>query len=92
MINKDDAIILNDETIKQNDNINHPSHYTFYNKEVIDVIQDLLTLEEFTGYLKGNIIKYRLRAGLKGGVERRDEDYEKSSWYQDRLNEVKNDK
>jgi hypothetical protein len=80
---------LNVETI---DNVNHPSHYTFYKKEVIDTIKESLSDEEFTGYLKGNIIKYRLRAGLKGGIENRDEDLKKSNWYQDKLNEMTNDK
>jgi hypothetical protein len=70
---------------KKNDSVNHPSHYTFYKKEVIDIIKDCLTPEEFKGYLKGNLIKYRMRAGLKND---RDEDLKKSNWYQDRLKEI----
>lgn len=68
------------------DNINHPSHYIQYKKEVIDIIKDCLTDEEFKGYLKGNIIKYRMRAGLKND---RDEDLKKSNWYQDKLEAIK---
>lgn len=71
---------------KKEDVINHPSHYTFFQKEVIDVIKECLTPEEFKGYLKGNVIKYRMRAGIKGGTEKRQEDLDKSNWYQDRLN------
>jgi len=63
-------------------NINKPKHYTKYKKEVIDIIKDCLTDEEFKGYLKGNIIKYRMRAGLK---DDRDQDLAKSNYYQDRL-------
>lgn len=42
------------------DNINHPSHYTQGNIEVIDYIED----KRF-GYHLGNVIKYISRAGLK---------------------------
>ena len=67
-------------------NISNPKHYTQYKKEVIDIIKDCLTDEEFKGYLKGNIIKYRMRAGLK---DDRDQDISKSNWYQDRLKDLK---
>jgi hypothetical protein len=67
------------------DMVNHPPHYTAYATEVIDIIEKMLTPEEFKGYLKGNIIKYRLRAGLKGGKDIRQQDWEKSCFYQDRL-------
>jgi hypothetical protein len=70
------------------DIINHPSHYTFFKKEIIDTIRDSLTPEEFIGYLKGNMIKYRMRAGIKGGIEKRKEDLDKSNWYQDKLNSL----
>jgi len=43
-----------------NDIINHPSHYTSGNIEVIDFIED----KEFNFNL-GNVIKYVSRAGLK---------------------------
>lgn len=67
------------------DPVTKPKHYNTYQVEVIDVIQEMLTNEEFKGYLKGNLLKYRLRAGLKFN---RDEDLGKSNWYQDRLQEL----
>jgi hypothetical protein len=33
------------------------------------VMESVLTHEEFVGYLKGNIIKYSLRAGRKDGSD-----------------------
>lgn len=47
-----------------NDEINSPAHYLLFpGMEAIDVIKASLTPEEFAGYLKGNALKYRLRAG-----------------------------
>jgi len=43
-----------------NDPVNHPSHYTDGNIEVIDFIED----KKF-GYCLGNAIKYISRAGKK---------------------------
>ena len=34
--------------------------------EVVDIIKAVLTEEEFKGFIKGNAIKYILRAGKKG--------------------------
>lgn len=54
---------------KTMDNINSPNHYKlFHDTEAIDVIKKTLTKEEFIGYCKGNILKYRLRAGNKDDV------------------------
>ena len=63
------------------DPVNHPSHYTTGKYEVIDILEDKLSPEEFKGFLKGNILKYILRAEHKNGME----DYEKSLWYLNRL-------
>lgn len=62
--------------------VNKPRHYNMFKMEAIDVIKNLLTEEEYVGYLKGNMLKYRLRAGFK---EDREQDLAKSNWYQDRL-------
>lgn len=67
--------------LDQSDPIN-PQHYKQYAVEVIDLIQQALTPEEFKGYLKGNMLKYRFRAGYK---KDREEDLKKSNWYQDKL-------
>lgn len=77
--NKDSEI--NSDQTDQTDPIN-PQHYKQYAVEVIDLIQQALTPEEFKGYLKGNMLKYRFRAGYK---KDREEDLKKSNWYQDKL-------
>jgi hypothetical protein len=60
------------------DMVNSPKHYTEDKEfEVIDVIRDWLTPEEFRGYIKGNNIKYIARERLKNG----DEDIKKTIFY-----------
>ena len=51
------------------DRVNHPSHYTFGDIEVIDYIRDKLTPEAFEGYCMGNVLKYCSRYTHKNGVE-----------------------
>lgn len=66
---------------KNEDVINHPSHYTRGNIEVIDFIED-----QQLPYHLGNVIKYIARAGHKGDKL---EDLKKARWYLDRyINEV----
>lgn len=49
-----------------NDAIKKPSHYqVFPGLEAIEVIAMSSTKQEFYGYCKGNMLKYRLRAGAK---------------------------
>ena len=50
------------------DNINHPSHYTYGKIECIDFIMD-----KNLDFCRGNAIKYIIRAGRKEG----------SPWYED---------
>lgn len=59
------------------DPVHSPSHYTSGGIEVIDVLRAKLTPEEFRGFLKGNVIKYMLRAEHKGGAK----DYKKGCKY-----------
>lgn len=69
------------ELPKQEDVINHPSHYTRGKIEVIDFIED-----QQLPYHLGNVIKYIARAGHKGDKL---EDLKKARWYLDRyINEV----
>jgi len=58
-----------------NDPVNHPSHYTDGNIEVIDFIED----KKF-GYCLGNAIKYISRAGKKN-PDTEIEDLQKAVWY-----------
>lgn len=67
------------------DNVNNPSHYQLPNgRESIDIIQDILSAEEFKGFLRGNILKYQIRYKQKNGVE----DLQKAGWYMDKLIEI----
>jgi hypothetical protein len=55
-------------------------HYKEACTEPVVLMQQLMTREEFIGFLKGNIIKYSLRAGLKTG-ESADKDLTKKEAY-----------
>ena len=65
--------------------VDHPAHYGGKDStyEVIKVLENWLTHEEFVGALKFNIIKYQARARLKAGAQ----DYEKAAWYANYLAE-----
>ena len=72
------------EALNGDDPVNHPKHYKIAPEvEAIDIIRASLTPEQFKGYLLGNFLKYRLRAGDKGDLNR---DIEKSNWYKRELN------
>ncbi len=51
------------------DNVLQPKHYIQGSHECIEEIKAMLTPDEFKGFLKGNVIKYRYRANLKNGEE-----------------------
>lgn len=70
---------LAEESKYEDDAVHSPSHYKIpgTGTEVIDVIQGILSPEQFRGYCYGNVIKYILRAPNKGGAE----DIEKASVY-----------
>ena len=58
-----------------NDNVNHPSHYTYGKIEVIDAIEDW-----GLNFHRGNAVKYIARAGKKK-YENEIEDLKKAAWY-----------
>ena len=60
----------------------HPSHYNRGKFEVIDVIQDQFSNEEFKGFLRGNAMKYVMRAPFK---DEESLDYKKAIFYLERL-------
>ena len=64
------------------DMVNHPPHYKVGGIEAIDYIQAKLTAEEFSGYCKGNALKYISRANHKKDAT---EDLRKAIWYLNRL-------
>lgn len=61
------------------------SHYKDMPMQPWDVMQAVMTHEEFVGFLKGNIIKYSMRAGQKAGAA---DDGEKARHYAQKLAEV----
>lgn len=63
---------------QKNDPVNHPSHYTTGNIEVIDFIED----KELNFHL-GNTVKYIVRAGKKD-PKLTIQDLKKAQWYLNR--------
>ena len=45
------------------------NHYKEMAVQPWELMESVLTHEEFVGYLKGNVIKYALRAGRKEGSD-----------------------
>jgi len=66
------------------DPVSRPAHYNAGKYETIDIIEDSLTPEEFSGYCKGNALKYIIRENKKH-PDRPTEDLEKAAWYINRL-------
>lgn len=69
--------------LKFND-IHHPKHYDNGKVECIDWIEEMLTPEEFKGYLKGAALKYQFRCENKEDAQK---DLEKAKWYISKLKE-----
>jgi hypothetical protein len=71
------------------DVVNNPEHYKLQGLEVeaLDVIKSVLSYDEYIGYLRGNILKYQLRAGKKTSKE---EDLGKANYYTKELEEYMN--
>lgn len=59
-----------------NDPVNHPTHYTAHPSGV-----ETITITRHESFLRGNILKYVLRAPYKGHEL---EDMLKAAWYLDR--------
>jgi hypothetical protein len=75
----------------ETDQINRPPHYNSNTMETIDLIRDSMELEEYRGYLKGNIFKYVSRYRYKE-KENPYKDLLKAQWYLCKLIEdIKND-
>lgn len=62
------------------------SHYRDMPIQPIEVMREVLTKEEYIGFLKGNIIKYSMRAGKKEGAS---DDAAKAAHYRQFLAEAK---
>lgn len=68
----------------------HAKHYRETVVEPILVMQDFFSHDELIGFLKGNILKYRLRAGHKGTKEEMQADLDKIRVYEKWLDAVNN--
>lgn len=68
----------------------HDKHYRDSVVEPILVMQDFFSHDELIGFLKGNILKYRLRAGHKGTKEEMQADLDKLCVYEMWLDTIKN--
>lgn len=64
------------------DPVNHPSYYTAGKVECIDAIEAALGRDGFIAFLRGQVIKYNWRCGLKDNAA---QDAAKARWYADRL-------
>lgn len=77
-----------EETKQNKDSPHYNQHYTdMIGLQPIEVMQDVLSHEEFVGFIKGNIIKYTMRAGHKQG-ESAEKDSRKAKDYQNWLKEA----
>jgi len=59
------------------------THYKDLDITPWEVMEVLLTPEEFRGFLKGNIIKYAMRQGKKGS-----DDGNKAKHYKEKIEEI----
>jgi len=67
------------------DPINQPAHYTSGNIECIDAIASALGNEGFTAFLRGQVMKYTWRLGMKDSPT---QDAAKAEWYARKLRDV----
>ena len=72
--------------VKADDTQVDGNHYKNMNMQPWEVMELVLTEEEFVGFLKGNIVKYAMREGKKDGANN---DTEKARHYKAKLLEVK---
>lgn len=86
----DDVVVVNEDCVTPLEDTMHDKHYRDSVVEPILVMQDFFSHEELIGFLKGNILKYRLRAGHKGTEEELQADLDKICVYEKWLDAVKN--
>ena len=75
-----------ESTVERMEDAINPSHYKVEGlPEAIDIMNHLMTPEQFEGFLWGNIMKYAYRFGRKGD---KGETAGKIAWYSDQLKAV----
>ena len=75
--------------MSKEDLVNNPPHYK-KGIETIKIIRAQLTDQEYKGYLKGTIMKYNTRIGLKGSKQDEVDDAGKLRWYAQELEDFLN--
>lgn len=70
---------------RENDAVNHPTHYTQGGIECIDAMQSAFGKDELAAYCKIAAFKYLWREESKGGTE----DIKKAIWYLNKLIELR---
>lgn len=77
--------IVKEDKVKTDDAVN-PAHYQVKGiPEAIEIMEHLMTQEQFEGFLWGNVLKYAYRYGRKGDKK---ETAGKIAWYAKKLEEV----
>jgi len=66
--------------------VNQPNHYQFAGMEIQDLLKKLFTHDEYVAWIRGNIIKYRMRASLKN-KDATLQDIDKSNKYREFYNQ-----
>lgn len=67
----DTYIVVNEDRVqKAGEYDKHDKHYLEAVVEPIKVMEKLFTKEELKGFIKGNILKYRLRMGHKDDIQK----------------------
>ena len=89
LVNEQRVTPINEDEDTQEDTM-HDKHYRASIVEPILVMQDFFSHEELIGFLKGNILKYRLRMGHKGFEEDMKADFDKICVYEMWLDIIKN--
>ena len=64
----DTYIVVKEDKVQEVDK--HDKHYLESVVEPIKVMEKLFTKEELKGFIKGNILKYRLRMGHKDDIQK----------------------
>ena len=78
--------MLKGDSVHASDAVNAPAHYQGDKMQCIDAMQAMLSVDEFRGYLRGNIFKYMWRFREKNGLE----DLRKANWYLNKLIKLEN--
>ena len=79
-------IMIKGDSVHAGDPVDAPAHYQGDKMQCIDAMEAMLSVDEFRGYLRGNVFKYQWRFRDKGGLE----DLRKARWYLDRLIKLEN--